>query len=190
MKKLQIIGYLFALLLITCNAFAEGSQGEQLQTYSNRKWGFSFTYPRSWDLYSNRSFTEMTHGLWNVPNAVVIVVNKNDPEENFFVKAIPAPNGTIPKSALQDMIKSLDQAYQQQYQGFRKIQARIVEIAGARGIEYLMDSERECTKLRQMVLILIKNRKFFIWTFTAPRDRYGQVSKKVFEGVISNLQIK
>lgn len=189
MKKLEKVGfYCIALLLLTSNTFAGGTQ--QSQTYSDSKWDFSFAYPSSWHLYDNKSFTEKTGGLWNIPDAVVIVANTNDPEDNFFIKANPAPSGTVPQSVLQDMIGSLDQQYQQRYQGFRKLHAKIVEKAGARGIEYLMDTEREGTKLRQKVLLLIKNSKSFIWTFTTHRTRYDQVDKECFEGVLSSLKIK
>ncbi len=191
MKKLKIPCYYYILLsLITFSAYGQDSLGDSHKIYSNNKWDFTFRYPPSWDLYSNRSFTEKTHGLWNVPDAIVIVANTNDPEDNFFVKANPAPSGTIPESALQDMIGSLDQQYRQRYQGFRKIHAKIIEMAGARGIEYLMDNEKDGTKLRQKVLLLIKNGKSFIWTFTAHRGRYDQVNKECFEGVLSSLRIK
>lgn len=69
MKMRQIVGYCcIALLLITSNIFAESSKEKHTQTYSNGKWEFSFNYPRSWDSYSNSSFTEKTRGLWNVPD--------------------------------------------------------------------------------------------------------------------------
>ncbi|MFQ5965525.1 MAG: hypothetical protein ACE5KZ_14715 [Candidatus Scalinduaceae bacterium] len=191
MKSLRIIGCCYILLfLIPSIGFGQDSLAGKSKSYSNSKWDFSFIYPPTWDLYSNRTFSEMTHGLWNVPDAIVIVANTNDPEENFFVKANPAPSGTIPKSVLQDMIGSLDQQYRQRYKGFRKIYARITKMAGATGIEYVMDNERGKTKLRQMVLLLIKNNKSFIWTFTVHRNKYDRVNKEIFEVVLSSLRIK
>ncbi len=189
MTKLRIIAYYcMALLLMTSKTFAESPQ--QPRTYSNSQWGLSFSYPSSWDIYDQTSFAEKTGGLGNIPDAGVIVANTRNPNEHFVVQVKPVSSDMVYGAILDDMIESLEQQYQQRYQSVRRIHARMAEIAGAIGMQYLMDAERGGIQLKQRVFLLTKNNKTFVLTFTAPQAQYQRVEKDYFESMLRGMRIE
>lgn len=194
MKNVSIVTISIILLMIIFSVNTRGEESQKLEqefkNYSNEKWGISFKLPSSWDIFSNEDVTQKTHGLWNVPDAIVIVANKTNPDENFFIKASHAPGGIIPKETLREMINSLDQEYPKHYQGFKKISAQLIEKAGGVGVEYIMDNEWGTTELRQKIILLIKNAKSFIWTFTSPKSKYDAVNKLCFDPTLNSLKIE
>lgn len=166
------------------------SAKQDLKSYSNQEWNFSLKYPSAWDVFTKEDMLGKTRGLWSgAPNTVIAFANSKNLDENLFIQATPAPEGTPSEGNLKDLIKALDTEFPKHYPGFKKVSAFVTRIAGGVGIEYVMENKRLDTILRQREIIIIKNKRSFILTFTASKDSYDNVNRLYFQSVLDTLEL-
>lgn len=76
-------------------------------------------------------------------------------------------------------------------QELTKVSAATITLAGVPALEYVVDAVRgDGLAFRQKSVRLVKNRKEFLLTFTAPRSRFGDADQTCLQEVLGSLTIQ
>lgn len=191
MKKISILSLLFLSILHSI-VFAQsiinkkGAFGE----YINQENSFSFKYNKSWTVMTPVEVSKKTKGKMDTKDVVVFIVYDNDPDRNVNIKIHDIPRDNVTKSELSELKDSLDRQYPNMFRNFKKVSSRIVSISGVNALEYVMDTDRLSTTMRQKSLMIIKNQKNYVLTFTSQKTHYNKADTDCFQIIQSTFMVE
>ena len=165
---------------------ADGRNSE----YHDKELGISFWYPSAWKVMSPAEVREKTNGLLDAEGALVFVVNQADADQNVNVKSYKVPRDPASRTELEDLARTMDVENPKQLPGFSKISSGIISVSGVNALEYVLEVRRGDMLLRQKSVLLIKNRRDYVLTFTAPKDQYNDADKACFKTVHVTFNVK
>lgn len=112
----------------------------------------------------------------------------DDPYCNLSVRVQSWKGATLSDAQLNAEIATLDRAYQSKLNGYRKEDARIVEMAGAKGIQMKYSSDQTAGRMTECATTLGKEGKLLTLRFSAKQAAYETCWEESFEGVIQSFQ--
>ncbi|HEX4962150.1 MAG TPA: ankyrin repeat domain-containing protein [Thermoanaerobaculia bacterium] len=164
-------------------------RGGRNSEYRDKERGMSLWYPSGWRIMSPEQIREKTKGLLDVEGALVFLVNEADADQNINIKSYKVPRAEASPTELEGLARTMDKN-PQHLPGFSKIYSGIVPVSGQDALEYVLEVRRGRMTLRQRSVLLIKNGRDYVITFTAPKELYNNADRACFQTVQSTFRVQ
>jgi len=191
---LLIIETILAIMILGCpeaDVRERASDLSKLGVYENEEKGLSFKYPLSWTLMTPGEVVEKSRGVMApATGAVIFVVNERDPDKNVNIIIVPAQKDYLTADELEQLEVMLDGEYPKIFTGFKKISAKLLTVAGVQSLEYVAEVDRVGKLLRVKGVMLVKEGRQVILTFTAPSESFSESDEACFETILDTAEIR
>lgn len=107
----------------------------------------------------------------------------------MLLRTVSRPPGVVTDADLATVEVQLDKQYRQTMSGYRKISSRRLDVAGARGLEFVFDTKRLDLSIRQKSLMIPKYGTNYVLTFTSPTSHYEKAEVSCFNVIMLTLKI-
>jgi len=174
-------------ILVRLNAGRVGAEGPW-KDFTSREHGFACRYPADWKLLQGADVRAVLPEMGEAQSVAIAVSDSARPDCSFVVKVSPIEADALSDSEIAEALEALDGAYRARFKGFQKVESGATNIDGVKGIRYVLKSQRAGVTVQQCVVTLVKARKAFTLTFTAPERDYPG-TEAVLKDLLSSFRM-